>query len=151
MNEKIFFIITAVLLLVIIGYLVYLTVKISSLSQNTGEKVKEGPEKNIISILEEIQLSSERVMKKAEEFPGISEGLENKISLCLQKVGTSFRGDLSLEQQGKDISLALLNNHGDGVVISFKDKNFIVKAIEKGQSHIKLSKEEEKAIDSALN
>jgi len=141
-----------IVLFIIIGYLIYLNGRLNSIVKNMKKSEKSGPEQNIVSILQEIQDTAEKVLKKSEEFPDITEGLENKISSCIQKIGTNQNGSLSLEDKEiKDVAMAFLNNHGDGVVINFTNNRVSVKTIEKGQSHIKLSKEEEKAVDSALN
>lgn len=86
-------------------------------------------------------------MDKSEKFTGMTEEFEKQISLCIQKIGINSGGSDNKD----DLSLALLNKHGDGVVISFIKNNFSVKPIEKGHFPGKLTKKEEESIDSALN
>ena len=137
--------------LVIIIYLCYLTVKINSITKKSSENNnKPSSEKSIISILEEIQESSEKVLKKADDFSGSLEKTEDKISLCIQKVGLSRLEPFTSEGKSEEMAVALLNSYGDGIVISINKNNFKIKALEKGQFPGKLSSEEEKAIDSAL-
>jgi hypothetical protein len=140
-----------IILLLIIAYLVYLTVRIGSLGQKedvtpiNSPSVNNDASNNILAILEEIRDGSQKVMDKSEKFHSMTEEFDKQISLCIQKVG------INSSDNKEDLALALLNKHGDGVVISFSKNNFCVKSIEKGHSPVKLTKKEEEAIDSALN
>lgn len=148
-------IITIVLFIILLSYSIYLTnsVKLFNDRLKNLEKPKDDPGKNIISILEEIQEGSEKILNKTESFPDITEKLDKRISLCIQKIGISgVETFSSAEKKSDDTALALLNYHGDGIVISFNKDNIInIKSLEKGQSHSKLTRKEEEAIGQALN
>jgi hypothetical protein len=107
-----------------------------------------GANNNILAILEEISEGSQKVMKKSEKFTSMTEEFEKQISICIQKVGTSSSSSV---EHSSDVAFALLNKHGDGIVVAFSKNNLSVKPIEKGHSPGKLTKKEEEAIDSALN
>jgi len=86
-------------------------------------------------------------MKKSEKFTSMTEEFDKQISLCIQRVGVSSS---SSSDGSNDLAFALLNKHGDGIVIAFSKNNLSVKPLEKGHSPGKLTKKEEEAIDSAL-
>lgn len=146
-------ILNIVILLLIIAYLIYLTLRIGTLSnkKETKKTTDSGSNNNLLAILEEIREGSLKVLRKADTFSAITEDFEKRISNCIERIGLSRSDVFSSETKSNDVSLALLSKHGDGVVISFSKNNFTVKTIGKGQFPGKLTKKEEEAIDSALN
>ena len=116
------------------------------------EKLGNGKniENDIMAYVEKV----ESVSKQNDEIINYCQNIDNNIRNCIQKIGmvryNAFR------DTGSDLSfsLALLNEHNDGVVLNgiyARDmSNIYAKPIEGGKSKYALSDEEKQAIEIAM-
>lgn len=130
-------------------------VKLSMIRRDYNLFMKRlGNGNNVDEILRVYINEVERVANKNEEIVSYCKKLDENIAKCTQKIGmvryNAFR------DTGSDLSfsLALLNEHNDGVVLNgiyARDmSNIYAKPIEGGKSKYVLSDEEKQAIEIAM-
>lgn len=104
----------------------------------------------LVHCLEELQL----IRKELQRFESDQQKMRSVLKGTVQKVGV-VRFDAFEDVGGKlSFSVALLNEHGDGIVLSSlngrQESRSYVKPVEGGESSYTLSKEEREAIAKAL-
>lgn len=148
-------IIAGVNILLLILYICNL-VKLKNINKNYKKFIKKlGNGNNIDEILKKYIEKVEDVDSKNKEIIEYCNRLDNNISLCIRKIGMVRYS--AFKDTGSDLSfaLALLNDNNDGVLLngiySREMSNIYAKQINNGKSNNKLSEEESKALDIALN
>ena len=116
---------------------------------------KLGNGNNIEEILKNYIAKVEETNGKQEEILNYCDRLDKNISLCIKKIGIIRYS--AFKDTGSDLSfaLALLNDKNDGVVLngiySREMSNIYAKQIKNGKCNNKLSDEENKALEIAVN
>ena len=116
---------------------------------------KLGNGNNIEEILKKYIQKVEEVDGKNKEIMEYCNRLEKDISLCVKKIGMVRYS--AFKDTGSDLSfaLALLNEKNDGVILngiySREMSNIYAKQVKEGKTNNKLSEEEEKALQIAIN
>ncbi len=160
MNE---FIKTPIFLYIILGFNLLLLIlyfsniiKLKKLNKNYKKFInKLGNGNNIEGILRNYIERVEKIENKNEELTKYCSKLDQEISLSIKKIGIVRYN--AFKDTGSDLSfaLALLNDNLDGVVLngiySRAMSNIYAKQIINGKSNNKLSEEESKALEIALN
>ena len=160
MNE---FIKTPIFLYIILGFNLLLLIlyfsniiKLKKLNKNYKKFInKLGNGNNIEGILRNYIERVEKIENKNEELTKYCSKLDQEISLSIKKIGIVRYN--AFKDTGSDLSfaLALLNDNLDGVVLngiySREMSNIYAKQIINGKSNNKLSEEESKALEIALN
>ena len=115
---------------------------------------KIGNGNNIEEMLQKYLEKVEEVNVKNEEIINYCTRLDKDISLCIKKIGMVRYS--AFKDTGSDLSfaLALLNDNNDGVLLngiySREMSNIYAKQVNQGKTNAKLSDEEKKALDIAL-
>ena len=148
-------IIAGVNILLLILYICNL-VKLKNINKNYKKFIKKlGNGNKIDESLKKYIEKVEDVDSKNKEIIEYCNRLDNNISLCIRKIGMVRYS--AFKDTGSDLSfaLALLNDNNDGVLLngiySREMSNIYAKQINNGKSNNKLSEEESKALDIALN
>ena len=131
-------------------------IHLNKINKNYKKFMKKiGNGNNIEEILRDYINKVEDVNNNNKEIIKYCEKLEKEISICIKKVGMVRYS--AFKDTGSDLSfaLALLNNNNDGVVLngiySREMSNIYAKQIKNGKSNNKLSEEEAKALEIAVN
>ncbi|MBO4815520.1 MAG: DUF4446 family protein [Clostridia bacterium] len=157
------FIKTNTFLCVILGInlvllILYITniIQLKKINKNYKKCMKKlGNGNNIEEILNNYINKVEDVDNKNKEIIKYCEKLNNEISICIKKVGMVRYS--AFKDTGSDLSfaLALLNDNNDGVILngiySREMSNIYAKQIKNAKSNNKLSEEEAKALEIAVN
>lgn len=157
------FIKTNTFLCVILGInlvllILYITniIQLKKINKNYKKFMKKlGNGNNIEEILNNYINKVEDVDNKNKEIIKYCEKLNNEISICIKKVGMVRYS--AFKDTGSDLSfaLALLNDNNDGVILngiySREMSNIYAKQIKNAKSNNKLSEEEAKALEIAVN
>ena len=144
--------INLVLLILYITNLIQLK-KINKNYKNFMKKLGNG--NNIEEILNNYISKVEDVDYKNKEIIKYCEKLNDEISICIKKVGIVRYN--AFKDTGSDLSfaLALLNDNNDGIILngiySREMSNIYAKQIKNARSSNKLSEEETKALEIAVN
>ena len=132
------------------------SIKLKKLNNNYKKFMKKlGNGNNIEDILKNYINRVEKIEHKNEEIIKYCSNLEKEISLSIKKIGMVRYN--AFKDTGSDLSfaLALLNDNYDGVILngiySREMSNIYAKQIINGKSNNKLSEEEAKALEIALN
>lgn len=142
-------------IIILIALYISNVIKLSKIRRDYNCFMKKlGNGNNVDEILRVYVNEVERVANKNEEIISYCQKIDENVAKCTQKVGmvryNAFR------DTGSDLSfsLALLNNHNDGVVLNgiyARDmSNIYAKPIENGRSKYVLSNEEKQAIEIAM-
>lgn len=141
-----------ILLILYIFNVIYL----KKMNRNYKKFMKKiGNGNNIEEILKNYINKVEDIDNKNKEIIRYCEKLEKEISICIKKVGMVRYS--AFKDTGSDLSfaLALLNNNNDGVILngiySREMSNIYAKQVKNGKSNNKLSEEEAKALEIAVN
>lgn len=116
---------------------------------------KIGNGNNIDEILKNYINKVDEVSDKNEEIINYCKTIDNRISLCIKKVGMVRYS--AFKDTGSDLSfaLALLNDNNDGVILngiySREMSNIYAKQVIDGKCSNKLSEEERQALEIAIN
>ena len=116
---------------------------------------KIGNGQNLEDVLNNYLKKVEDVEKNNKEIIKYCEKLDEEISICIKKVGMVRYN--AFQDTGSDLSfaLALLNDHNDGVILngiySREMSNIYAKKIKNSKCNNKLSEEETKALEIAIN
>lgn len=154
-NEMFLPIISGVCIIMFFLYLINIIklVKMKKEYKTFLEKLGNGT--NIQEILDKHIDKINKVVTKNEELEKFCVNLDAGIKHCVQKVGI-YRYN-AYKDTGSDLSftLALLDENNNGVVLngiySREMSNIYAKPIMKGKSTYKITDEEEKAINRAIN
>lgn len=142
---------------IILLFILYITnmVKLSKIKRSYSNFMKRlGNGNNVDEMLRAYIYEVEKVVNKNEEIVSYCKELDEHIAKCTQKIGMVRYN--AYRDTGSDLSftLALLNEHNDGVVLNgiyARDmSNIYAKPIENGQSKYTLSNEEKEAISRAM-
>ena len=116
---------------------------------------KIGNGNNIDEMLKNYINKVDEVSDKNEEILNYCKTIDNRISLCIKKVGMVRYS--AFKDTGSDLSfaLALLNDNNDGVILngiySREMSNIYAKQVIDGKCSNKLSEEERQALEIAIN
>lgn len=147
-------ILSAITLILFIGFLVVLisNIKLNNRYKKFMEKLGNG--KNLEEDLENFMYKVDRVERQNAEITNFCKDLDEDISKCIQKVGIVRYS--AFKDTGSDLSfaVALLDEKNSGVVFngiySREMSNIYAKPVENGNSKYTLSEEEVEAIDKAV-
>ena len=149
------FLISGLVLLLIILYIITI-VYISKLNKKYKKLIKKlSNGENIEEVLNNYFNQVEDVQNKNLEIIKYCDKLKNEISICIKKIGMVRYN--AFKDTGSDLSfaLALLNDNNDGIILngiySREMSNIYAKQIRAGKSNNKLSEEEVKALEIAVN
>lgn len=144
------------LVVIILFFIVIMQFKSINKLENRYRKFMRGVDNK--SIEELINLYLDRIDKATEQTEYMNElykSLDNKINLCIQKVGIMrYR---AFEDVGSDLSysIALLDSKNDGVILTGiygrNESTTYAKPIDKGLSRYELSEEEKYVLQDAMN
>lgn len=131
-------------------------VKLRKINKNYKTFIKKlGNGNNIDEMLEKYINKVENIDLQNKEIIEYCNRLDNNLSLCIRKIGIVRYS--AFKDTGSDLSfaLALLNDNNDGVLLngiySREMSNIYAKQISNGKSNNKLSEEESKALEIAIN
>ena len=116
---------------------------------------KIGNGNNIYEMLKNYINKVDEVSDKNEEIINYCKTIDNRISLCIKKVGMVRYS--AFKDTGSDLSFALtlLNDKNDGVILngiySREMSNIYAKQVIDGKCSNKLSEEERQALEIAIN
>ena len=116
---------------------------------------KIGNGNNIDEMLKNYINKVDEVSDKNEEIINYCKTIDNRISLCIKKVGMVRYS--AFKDTGSDLSFALtlLNDKNDGVILngiySREMSNIYAKQVIDGKCSNKLSEEERQALEIAIN
>ena len=149
------YIIIGINLLLLILYIINV-ISFKKINKNYKKFMKKiGNGDNIEEVLKNYINRVEEVQNKNEEIINYCKKLNNEISACIKKVGMVRYS--AFKDTGSDLSfaLALLNDNNDGVILngiySREMSNIYAKQIQNGKTNNKLSEEESKALEIAIN
>ena len=144
-------IITIILFLMII----ILMIKLSRLNKKYKKFLEKlGKGNNIEEDLETYMYRVEKVERQNAEISNYVKSLDEDLTKCIQKVGIVRYS--AFKDTGSDLSftLALLDEHNDGVVLngiySREISNIYAKPVQGGKSTYTISEEEQEAIKKAI-
>ena len=131
-------------------------INLKKLNKNYKTFMKKlGNGNNIEEILKGYISKVEETSSQQEKIVSYCNKLDKNISLCIKKIGIIRYN--AFKDTGSDLSfaLALLNDQNDGVILngiySREMSNIYAKQIKNGKCNNKLSEEENKALEIALN
>ncbi len=153
-NETVAIILIATVLILVL-LVIYLMIKTSKINQRYEKFIKKiGNSKNIEQDLKNYMNRVERVEKQNSELVRACDILDDNLKICIQKTGmvryNAFR------DTGSELSfaLALLDRNNNGVVLngiySREMSNIYAKPVKNGIATFKISEEEERAIQKAI-
>lgn len=153
MNATILLIISIILALITAGMAVYNIIWLKKLHDlRTGfshENQAENLEEIVNSIIKKIKSLEQKSLDHDEELVG----LDDNLGRAVQKIGVHRFNALADEGGSLSFSLALLNRHNSGLVITSmhgrQHNRVYSKPVVGGTSQIQLSEEEQKAIQNA--
>lgn len=155
-NSQVFLIAIIIVNILLLIIYIYNLVKLKKINKGYKRFIKKlGNGNNIEEMLKCYIEKVELVESENKKIIKYGNKLENEISLCISKVGMVRYN--AFKDSGSDLSfaLALLNKNNSGVLLngiySREMSNIYAKNIINGESKNKLSEEENKAIDIALN
>lgn len=130
--------------------------KLKKINKNYKTFMKKiGNGNNIDEMLKNYINKVDEVSDKNEEIVNYCKTIDNRISLCIKKVGMVRYS--AFKDTGSDLSfaLALLNDNNDGVILngiySREMSNIYAKQVIDGKCSNKLSEEERQALEIAIN
>ncbi len=130
--------------------------KLKKINKNYKTFMKKiGNGNNIDEMLKNYINKVDEVSDKNEEIVNYCKTIDNRISLCIKKVGMVRYS--AFKDTGSDLSFALtlLNDKNDGVILngiySREMSNIYAKQVIDGKCSNKLSEEERQALEIAIN
>ena len=135
-------------------YLINVT-KLSKLRKNYSDFMsKLGKGNNIDEMIRKYVEEVESISRENKEIEKYCEKLDNKASLCINKIGLIRYNAYKDTGSNLSFALALLNQENNGIVLngiySRDTSNIYCKTVEKGSSSYALSREEAEAIKKAM-
>ena len=148
-------ILMTMLLLILLGTVIYLISKISTINKKYEKFIRKiGNSKNIEKDLEKYMNRVENVVIQNSQISKACDILDNNIKECIQKIGIVRYNAFTDTGSELSFALALLDRENSGIVLngiySREGSNIYAKPVEKGISTFKISKEEEEAIAKAM-
>ena len=154
---------TETFLMIVAGMNIFLLIlyfcnilKLKKINKNYKIFMKKiGNGNNIDEMLKNYINKVDEVSDKNEEIVNYCKTINNRISLCIKKVGMVRYS--AFKDTGSDLSfvLALLNDKNDGVILngiySREMSNIYAKQVIDGKCSNKLSEEERQALEIAIN
>lgn len=154
-SNSFIFVILGLFFLLFVLYVINV-IQLKKINKNYKKFMKKiGNGNNIEEILKDYINKVEDVQNKNDEIINYCKKLNNEISVCIKKVGIVRYS--AFKNTGSDLSfaLALLNDNNNGVILngiySREMSNIYAKQIKNGKSNNKLSEEEAKALEIAVN
>lgn len=154
-TETFLIIIAGMNILLLILYLCNM-LKLKKINKNYKTFMKKiGNGNNIDEMLKNYINKVDEVSDKNEEIINYCKTIDNRISLCIKKVGMVRYS--AFKDTGSDLSFALtlLNDKNDGVILngiySREMSNIYAKQVIGGKCSNKLSEEERQALEIAIN
>lgn len=155
-NLNIFEIIILIINVVLLLLYVLNSIKLNKLRKNYSDfMTKLGKGDNINDMLQKYVKNVEDIKKENKEIEQYCQKLEEDSKLNLKKIGMIRYN--AYKDTGSELSfaLAILNEHDSGIVLNGiygrDTSNIYSKPIFEGKSEYALSKEEEKAVEKAIN
>lgn len=131
-------------------------INLNKINKNYKKFMKKlGNGNNIDEMLHKYISKVEEVDSRNDDIIKYCNRLDKEVSLCIKKIGMVRYS--AFKNTGSDLSfaLALLNDNNDGVILngiySREMSNIYAKQIQSGKANNKLSEEESKALEIALN
>ena len=156
LKTETFLIIIAGINIILIIIYIWNLIKLNKTNKNYKNFMKKlGNGNNIDEMLREYIDKVEEVDNKNKDILEYCNRLDKNISLCIKKIGMVRYS--AFKDTGSDLSfaLALLNDNNDGVLLngiySREMSNIYAKQIKEGKTINKLTEEEERALEIALN
>ena len=153
-TNTILMVLACINIVLLIGFIVSIA-KISNMNKKYKKfMLKIGNGKNIEEDLENYMYRVDRVEKENIEIKNFIKAIDKDIEKCIQKVGIVRYN--AFKDTGSDLSftLALLDEHNDGVVLngiySREISNIYAKPVQGGKSTYTISEEEQEAIKKAI-
>jgi uncharacterized protein YlxW (UPF0749 family) len=134
--------------------LLILAISVVKLNKKYKKFMRNSSASNIEGLILEYTGKVEAIEEENEKLKGVVERIETELKNCVQKVGIVRYN--AFHDTGSDLSfsLALLDNKGNGVVVSSiygrSESITYAKPVTKGQSVYALSKEEKEALHKAM-
>ena len=154
-TETFLYIIIGINFILLILYITNL-INLKNINKNYKKFMKKiGNGNNIEEMLQNYINKVEKIEDKNAEIIKYCNNLKEEISFCIKKVGMVRYS--AFKDTGSDLSfaLALLNENNDGVILnglySREMSNIYAKQIKNGKCSNKLSEEENKALEIAVN
>jgi len=153
MNANILLLITIVLALITAGMAVYTLIWLKRLRDLRTEFITGQQPENLEDIISRLVKKIKSLEQKSSGHDKELISLDENLSQAVQKIGVHRFNALSDEGGSLSFSLALLNRHNSGLVITSmhgrQHNRVYSKPVERGSSRIQLSEEEQKAIQNA--
>ena len=154
-NSEIFSLVFAGISVVLLLLFIITSIRLRKLNKNYQKFIKKlGNGENIEEVLRRYVSQVEIVNDKVEDLNKYCNKLDEEIGTCIQKVGMVRYS--AFKDTGSDLSfaLALLNDNNNGVVLngiySREMSNIYAKQVINGEAVNKVSDEEKKAIEMAV-
>lgn len=139
--------------LLLLGWSIYLTIKISKYEKEKKEMMKNLKKAGVEGLLRKNLQQIEKTREDIEELYQISEKLGEISSKSITKIGVVRFNPFGDTGGDQSFSIALLNSRNDGIVISSLHgrggTRIYSKPIKQGTSEYNLTNEEKKAIEKA--
>jgi ABC-type Na+ efflux pump permease subunit len=151
-----FVVLIAIIIILLIIICIYNIIKLKNITKKYNDfMIKLGNGKNIEEDLQQFMNRVERVEIRSAELTNYCQNLDNNMMKCIQKVGIVRYS--AFKDTGSDLSfaLAMLDEENSGVVLngiySREMSNIYAKPIEAGKTSYTLTKEEQEALEKAMN
>lgn len=153
MNATILLAITIVLALITLGVAVYTIIWLKRLRTLRTEFSLENQAENLEDIITRLIKKIKSLEQNSNQHDQDLATLDQNLGKAVQKIGVHRFNALADEGGSLSFSLALLNRHNSGLVITSmhgrQHNRVYSKPVEQGTSPIQLSEEEQKAIQNA--
>lgn len=147
------FLVFAVVGSVLVGWSVYLTIVVFKHIKEKKQLIKAVRTKGIRGLLEENMRGVKKVDGRLDELNKVTEDLRKLANLSISQVGLIRFNPFQDTGSNQSFSIALLNLHSSGVVLSSlhgrQETRVYSKPIVGGKSEYTLTKEEQEAISQA--
>ncbi len=145
----------ALLVIILLIMLIIVLKSLNSLEKRYRKFMRGVSNKNIEELVIQYLDRIDDVKKQSDYMKEVYNDINNKVDSCIQKV--SILRYRAFEDVGSDLSysIALLNNHNDGVILTSiygrNESTTYGKPIDKGISRYDLSEEEEQVLKEAIS
>lgn len=143
----------ALALLVLLGWSLYLTIIVLKHVKEKRQLLKDASTKGVGRLLEENMREVKKVDERLDELNKITADLEKLANLSISQVGLVRFNPFHDTGSNQSFSVALLNSHGNGVILSSlhsrQETRIYSKSVVGGESEFNLTQEEQEAIKQA--